>query len=224
MLNSNEKQRSLQVLSFGAEQGMPIRMQVINSEAWFVAKDVCQALDISNHNDAISRLEDDEKGVGNTDTLGGVQTMVIVNESGLYHLIFQSRKPEARKFRKWVTGEVLPQIRKTGSYSSPVRKILLPRERSMELGDFYRELRQWVTHDDERAVASLMNVTRDHVHRVLVGGKPSYGVLCMLVDCAKDNRKAGRRRAEITAAGRKVQVEQLRLEFMEGKEAEDGTL
>lgn len=224
MLISKEKQHSLQVLSFGASEGTPIRVQVINNEAWFVAKDVCQVLGIANHIDAVSRLDEDEKsGVGITDPIGRNQTVNIVNESGLYHLIFQSRKPEARKFRRWVTGEVLPQIRKTGSYSS-VRKELLPRERSAELGAFHRELRQWVTHEDERTVASLMNVTRDHVHRVLVGGKQSYGVLCMLVDCAKDNRKAGRMRVETTPARRKEQIEQLRLEFMEGKEAEDGKL
>lgn len=94
----------------------PIRVEMIDNEPWFVAKDVCQALTISNHNDAISRLDDDEKGVATADTLGGKQSLNIVNESGLYNLIFQSRKPEAKAFRKWVTGEVLPTLRKTGRY------------------------------------------------------------------------------------------------------------
>jgi prophage antirepressor-like protein len=77
---------------------------------------VCRALDIANARDAAKRLDDDEKGVVNTDTLGGKQSMVIINESGLYSLILTSRKPAAKRFKKWVTAEVLPSIRKTGGY------------------------------------------------------------------------------------------------------------
>lgn len=84
---------------------------------WFVAKDVCAALGIANYRDAVSSLEEDEKGVALTDTLGGAQEMATVNESGLYALIFRSRKEQARVFRKWVTSEVLPQIRKAGRYA-----------------------------------------------------------------------------------------------------------
>lgn len=95
----------------------PIRVEIRDNAPWFVAKDVCNALTINNHNDAISRLDDDEKGVATIDTLGGKQSMSIINESGLYNLIFQSRKPEAKAFRKWVTSEVLPSIRRTGRYA-----------------------------------------------------------------------------------------------------------
>lgn len=84
---------------------------------WFVAADVCAALGIANSRDAVARLDDDEKGVATTDTLGGAQHLATVNESGLYSLILTSRKPEAKRFKKWVTAEVLPAIRKTGSYS-----------------------------------------------------------------------------------------------------------
>ena len=87
-----------------------------DGEPWFVAADVCRILDIKNSRDAVADLDDDEKGVANTDTLGGKQEMRVINESGLYNLIFRSRKPEAKKFRKWVTAEVLPSIRKTGMY------------------------------------------------------------------------------------------------------------
>ncbi|CAK0755166.1 anti-repressor protein [Gammaproteobacteria bacterium] len=85
---------------------------------WFVAADVCDALTIGNNRDAISRLDDDEKGVVTTDTLGGPQELAVINESGLYSLILTSRKPEAKKFKKWVTSEVLPTIRKTGRYET----------------------------------------------------------------------------------------------------------
>lgn len=92
-------------------------MQLIDGEPWFVAKDICQVLGIANHKDAVSRLDEDERdGVGITDPIGRQQTVTVVSESGLYALIFQSRKPEARKFRKWVTSEVLPSIRKKGYY------------------------------------------------------------------------------------------------------------
>jgi len=87
-----------------------------NGEPWFVAKDVCGVLDISKYRDAISRLDDDERGSLLVDTLGGQQSMASISESGLYSLIFTSRKPEAKSFRKWVTSEVLPAIRKTGKY------------------------------------------------------------------------------------------------------------
>lgn len=95
---------------------LPVRAVLRDGEPWFVAADVCAVLEISNSRDALSRLADDEKGVGNADTPGGVQQVGIVNESGLYALIFTSRKPEAQRFRRWVTGEVLPSIRKTGGY------------------------------------------------------------------------------------------------------------
>ena len=87
-----------------------------DGEPWFVAKDVCDALGIANSRDAIARLDDDEKGVGLTDTLGGSQEMATVNESGFYNLVLRSRKPEARAFKRWVTHEVIPAIRRTGGY------------------------------------------------------------------------------------------------------------
>ena len=99
-----------------------IRTLVINNEPWFVAKDLCNAINISNYRDAIERLDEDEKGVALTDTLGGKQEMNIVSESGMYTLILRCRDAVKKgsvphRFRKWVTSEVLPQIRKTGSYS-----------------------------------------------------------------------------------------------------------
>ena len=91
-----------------------------NGDVWFVAKDVCEILGIQNHKDAITGLDDDEKsGVAITDPHGREQVTNVINEPGLYKLTFKSRKPEAKKFTHWVTHEVLPQIRKTGSYTIP---------------------------------------------------------------------------------------------------------
>ena len=95
-----------------------------NGEPWFVAKDVCAVLEIANHKDAVSRLDEDERGGSVIPTpLGGPQEMLTVSESGLYALIFTSRKEAAKRFRKWVTGEVLPALRRTGRYETP-RKAL----------------------------------------------------------------------------------------------------
>lgn len=85
---------------------------------WFVAKDVCDILEIGNSRQALTRLDEDEKGVILNDTPGGKQELAIVNEPGLYSLILSSRKPEAKAFKRWVTHEVLPAIRKDGVYST----------------------------------------------------------------------------------------------------------
>lgn len=101
---------------FDNEEFGKVRTTMINGEPWFVASDICDALDITNSRDAINRLDDDEKGVVLTDTLGGVQNLNTVNEAGLYTLVLGSRKPAAKKFKRWITHEVIPSIRKTGGY------------------------------------------------------------------------------------------------------------
>ena len=87
-----------------------------NGEPWFIAKDVCECLSIGKYRDAVSRLEEDERGSVEVDTPGGRQGMTAINEYGLYNLILPSRKPEAKEFKRWITHEVIPAIRKTGGY------------------------------------------------------------------------------------------------------------
>ena len=101
-----------------------VRIFLQDNEPWFVAKDVCDCLDLSNSRKALSRLEDDEKGVTLSDTPGGKQEMATVNEYGLYSLVMSSRKPEAKEFKRWVTHEVLPSIRKYGSYNMDIPRTL----------------------------------------------------------------------------------------------------
>ena len=91
-----------------------VRVVQRDGEPWFVAADVCKALEIDRT--ATRRLDDDEKGVHSTHTPGGQQDVTIVNETGLYTLVLGSRKPEARLFKRWITHEVIPAIRKTGGY------------------------------------------------------------------------------------------------------------
>ncbi|KZL26275.1 Bro-N domain-containing protein [Pseudovibrio sp. Ad37] len=95
----------------------PVRTLSVDGLFWFIAKDVCTVLDIKNSRDAVAKLDRDEQGVVSTDTLGGQQKVTAVNESGLYSLIFSSRKSSAKKFKKWVTAEVLPALRQSGTYS-----------------------------------------------------------------------------------------------------------
>jgi len=95
-------------------------------QPWFVAADVCAALDLPETHKAIARLDDDEKGRNSIPTPGGQQDMSVVNESGLYNLVLGSRKPEAKRFKRWITHEVLPSIRKTGSYASGTSVAALP--------------------------------------------------------------------------------------------------
>ena len=94
-----------------------IRTVQVNGEPWFVLADVCKVLELSSPHKVAERLDGDEKGRNQIPTLGGVQEMAVVNESGLYAVILRSDKPQAKPFRKWVTSEVLPSIRKHGSYS-----------------------------------------------------------------------------------------------------------
>jgi prophage antirepressor-like protein len=95
-------------------------------QPWFVAADVCAALELPDTHKAIARLDDDEKGRNSIPTPGGQQDMSVVNESGLYNLVLGSRKPEAKRFKRWITHEVLPSIRKTGSYTSATSVAALP--------------------------------------------------------------------------------------------------
>lgn len=99
-------------------ESLPLNVIDKAGEHWFIAKEVCKILEHTNHKVAVQNLEEDEvKKVYLTDELGRQQETNIISESGLYTLIIRSNKPNARKFRKWVTGVVLPSIRKTGGYS-----------------------------------------------------------------------------------------------------------
>lgn len=105
-----------------------VRVAMVEGEPWWYAADVCRVLEISNSRDALSRLDEDEKGVASTDTPGGPQEMRIVNEPGLYALILGSRKPSAKAFKRWITHEVLPAIRKTGGYqATPAPEFQIPK-------------------------------------------------------------------------------------------------
>ena len=119
-MNENE----IQVWNYESSE---IRTVQINGEPWFVLSDVCKVLELSSPHKVAERLDGDEKGRNQIPTLGGVQEMAVVNESGLYALIFGSKLDSAQRFKHWVTSEVLPAIRRTGGYQmqAPQGKELL---------------------------------------------------------------------------------------------------
>jgi len=106
---------AIQIFSFEANQ-----VRVVfddRGEPWWVAVDVCRSLGINRYHDAIARLENNDKRRVKVEMANGPQKVTAISEPGLYHLVFSSRKPEAERFKNWITRNVLSQIRKTGSFS-----------------------------------------------------------------------------------------------------------
>lgn len=136
---------NLQIYIYSGEQLRTIQR---DDGLWWVLRDVCQVLDIANYRNVAARLDDDEKGVCQMDTLGGPQKVTIINEPGLYAVILRSDKPEAKEFRRWVTHEVLPSIRRSGVYG-------VPPERLARLNKLQAQLTEWrqLSDDFERLTA-----------------------------------------------------------------------
>ena len=161
------------------KEGVSVRMQMIKDEPWFAAKDVCELLGLDNSRQAVSRLDDDEKGVINSDTLGGKQELTFVNESGMYALIFQSRKPQARAFRKWVTGEVLPSLRKYGYYVAPGAQLTDEQREELERVMMGR-MQRYLSRRDYIQVARSTGYPVWFVQRVVAGQAGGHAGSVML--------------------------------------------
>ena len=113
------------IFKFGSHE---IRVVTKNGDPWFVAKDVCDAIGLTNSRVSLQALDDDEKGVSSIYTPGGMQDIAVVSESGMFTLILRCRDAVKfgsipHQFRKWVTGEVLPAVRKTGEYKQPGKRV-----------------------------------------------------------------------------------------------------
>lgn len=175
-----------------------IRSEVINQNPWFVAKDICDILGLENSRKATTSLDEDEKRVSLIVTPSGKQKMTTVSESGLYVLIFQSRKPEAKVFRKWVTSEVLPAIRKTGVYSTENSEVKQLPGRKKREGINVETLRMlWLIdshllHGDKKAVALEVGVSEQTINSVINGYVRSPRVLWALYERAMVNSKTMR--------------------------------
>lgn len=164
-----------------------VRNVVIKGEPWFVAKDVCDILELTNSRKATAGLDDEEKGVTISDTPGGQQSLTIINESGLYSLIMQSRKPKAKAFKKWVTSEVLPSIRKYGYYISPTAQ-LSRKERNAIERSYLKALGKYITEEDIYKVSKKVRCSDSHVRSVLNGFHRNNDVMRVLQARALANK------------------------------------
>ncbi|MDR1515954.1 MAG: phage antirepressor [Synergistaceae bacterium] len=174
---------ALQVFSF---EGRQVRVVEKDGLPWWVLKDVCDVLDIGNSRDVAARLDDDEKGVGIIDTLGGEQETTVVSESGLYNVILLSRKPEAKKFKRWVTHEILPSIRKHGAYMTP--EVI---ERTLTSPDFIIKLATRLKEEQSKNAELEAKIAETHP-KVLFADSVSASKTSILIgDLAKLIRQNG---------------------------------
>lgn len=189
---------NLQVF-YNEESNVNIRMEEISNQPWFIAKDVCTALELSEVSNTVKRLDDDEKLARIVFVSGQGREMWFINESGLYNLIFQSRKPNARAFRKWVTNEVLPKIRQTGQYriegeaecmreQQQRKRLPLPKYRPF-FEEWKQRVKPYISQDELEDVAAAMGVGISHVRKVYAETAVSARVVREITDEAKNNRK-----------------------------------
>lgn len=165
-----------------------VRNLTIENEPWFVAKDLCDVLGLVNSRKTTAILGDDERRVSLIVTPSGKQEMTVVNESGLYNLIFQSRKPEAKQFRKWVTSEVLPAIRRQGFYVHP--SAVLSKKETQMLQRLMREnVKRYIVNEDIRRCARRLNQEEIAVERVLSGSIIDNDVMLDLQTRALSNQQ-----------------------------------
>lgn len=163
----------------------------------FNAKQVCTILGMKNTAMALKALDDDEKGINNAYTLGGKQKMLFISESGLYHLIFISRKPQAKAFRRWVTSEVLPSIRRSGAYA---------KKAASQDKELFAAMKRFIAPADYREVAKAFGVSVGHVQNVASGHSRSFAIFQHLRDIAFSNRQQG----IVFQAPQRVSAEQYR--------------
>lgn len=166
---------------FNNEEFGEVRTAVVNDEPMFCLADICRVLEIKNVSDCKSRLR--QKGIVTTDTLtnGGKQKMIFIDESNLYKTIFQSRKESAERFTEWVTSEVLPSIRKTGSYSKPLttsEQIRLLAQGNTELKERVDKVEDKITSIEEETplYGCEIEEVQKHVRKKgieVLGGKDS---------------------------------------------------
>lgn len=143
-----------------------VRIIPVDGELMFVAKDVCDCLEITKHRDAISRLDSDERGSVKLDTPGGKQDIAAINEYGLYNLVLSSRKPEAKEFKRWITHDVIPAIRKTGSYSMAIPQTLPEALRAYANEVESHNATKAIVAQQEQQIAEFKPV-KDYVDKIL---------------------------------------------------------
>lgn len=185
---------------FYEDNQVAIRTTAINDEVWFVAKDVAIALNIAWRGDeTLNLIPADWKGVRKFRTPygsyrgGGLQELKVINEAAVYKLAFRSNKPEADKFVNWIAEEVLPSIRKTGSYSvnkDEHPRLPLPKYRK-GFAEWKKALTPYINRNDLMEVAELNERTYEHLRKVWGGFSVSMPMCVAIQQQAKSNRKNG---------------------------------
>lgn len=198
MEQTNIQQTTGLQVFYNEETSVNLRTNVIGNEPWFIAQDICSILGLNNITKALAALDFDEKrGVTISNAVGNNQEVRAINESGLYHLIFISRKPEAKSIRRWVTGTVLPSIRRTGSYSisndrpESTKRLPLPKFRPY-FGQWKENVKPYISRAELCLTAEKQRVTLGHVQKVYAGTAMSYPVAKCIQYLAKKNRQEGR--------------------------------
>lgn len=198
MEQTNIQQTTGLQVFYNEETSVNLRTKVIGNEPWFIAQDICSILGLNNITKALAALDFDEKrGVTISNAVGNNQEVRAINESGLYHLIFISRKPEAKSIRRWVTGTVLPSIRRTGSYSvsnnrpESTNRLPLPKFRPY-FGQWKENVKPYISRAELCLTAEKQRVTLGHVQKVYAGTSMSYPVAKCIQALAKKNRQEGR--------------------------------
>lgn len=188
---------------YNENENVNVRTQVINDEPWFVAKDVAMALNITWSGHTLDNIPNEWTQMvkltinGSDGGVSDIRRMTLINEAAVYKLAFRSNKPEADRFVNWVTGTVLPSIRRTGSYSisnnrpESTNRLPLPKFRPY-FGQWKENVKPYISRAELCLTAEKQRVTLGHVQKVYAGTAMSYPVAKCIQALAKKNRQEGR--------------------------------
>lgn len=192
--NNNQQTTGLQIF-FKEDIDANVRVKVINGAPWFVGKDVAASLGYTKTRNAISQHVDNEDALkqGVPDNQGFIQETILINESGMYALIFGSKLPTAKAFKRWVTNEVLPSIRRTGAYSvRPAQRPTLPAPKFRpDFIEWKQAVCRYLNRNDLKTVATNMKVTYSHVCKVYSGNTMSRRIADRLTKLAISHKNKG---------------------------------
>jgi prophage antirepressor-like protein len=203
MDNANIRQTTGLQVFYNENENVNVRTQVINDEPWFVAKDVAMALNITWSGHTLDNIPNEWTQMvkltinGSDGGVSNIRRMTLINEAAVYKLAFRSNKPEADRFVNWVTGTVLPSIRRTGSYSvsnerpESTKRLPLPKFRPY-FGQWKENMKPYISRAELCLTAEKQRVTLGHVQKVYAGTSMSYPVAKCIQYLAKKNRQEGR--------------------------------
>lgn len=203
MDNANIRQTTGLQVFYNENENVNVRTQVINDEPWFVAKDVAMALNITWSGHTLDNIPNEWTQMvkltinGSDGGVSDIRRMTLINEAAVYKLAFRSNKPEADRFVNWVTGTVLPSIRRTGSYSisnnrpESTNRLPLPKFRPY-FGQWKENVKPYISRAELCLTAEKQRVTLGHVQKVYAGTSMSYPVAKCIQALAKKNRQEGR--------------------------------